>query len=135
MNLQNIATEQFARYIAAYGKYLQRNYAHRMDSCKLIKLPTPKCICFCSDAEIMQNEKVIRLSEEDSIGISIRMLNICKGQNEELLSLCRPLREYSDFVDKIRELGAETAFDSIPDNTVIKPILLENKAEIMDMCE
>ncbi len=134
-NLQDIAMEQFARYIAAYGKYLDRNYAHYMYNRELIKLPTPKCICFYSNTSRKQNEKVVRLSEEDGIGISIKMLNICKGQNEKLLNLCSPLREYSDFVDKIRELGVETAFDSIPDDAIIKLALLENKSEIMRMCE
>ena len=72
------------------------------------------------------------------------MLNINHGKNKDILESCEPLAEYSWFVDTIRynqkeegmaiEDAVGTALDDMPDEYVIKPFLLANRAEVNHMC-
>ena len=56
---------------------------------------------------------------------------------------CKPLAEYSRFVDKVRIMLKETkdlgsaigkAIDELTDDSLIKPFLMANKAEVTRMC-
>ena len=71
------------------------------------------------------------------------MININYGHNKDLMEKCKPLSEYSWFVDRIRSLLKEgkelrvaisTAIDELEDDSLIKPFLLSNKAEVTRMC-
>lgn len=71
------------------------------------------------------------------------MININYGHNKELLEACKPLNDYSQFVDLIRtyqqtkktlEEAIDAALDDLPDDSVIKPFLLANRAEVKLMC-
>ena len=59
------------------------------------------------------------------------------------MEACKPLREYSLFNDNVRtnmdtmqdlEKAIDKAIDDMPDDSVIKPFLIENKAEVKIMC-
>lgn len=96
--------------------------------------------------------EVDRIFTESSpdIEVKVRMININYGRNKELLSACRPLREYAWFVARIREClssqedgGAvkpyideaiDCAIDDMPNDFVIRDFILSNKAEVKDMC-
>ena len=69
------------------------------------------------------------------------MININYGHNKELLSVCKPWNEYAWFVDKIRngktnifEESIDMALSEMPDDFLIKPFLMANKAEVKHMC-
>ena len=70
------------------------------------------------------------------------MLNINYGHNKELLDDCKPLHEYSWFIERIRSekpnrdsLGdaVDTAITDMPDVFVIKPFLLKNQDKVKTM--
>ncbi len=71
------------------------------------------------------------------------MININYGRNKELLDACKPLSEYSRFVNEVvknqearDELGRaiDAAPDAMPDDFELKEFLLDNRAEVKQMC-
>ena len=71
------------------------------------------------------------------------MININFGHNKALLDACKPLKEYAWFVDKVRsyqqtmetlEEAVDAALEELPDDSLIKPVLVANKAEVKRMC-
>ena len=71
------------------------------------------------------------------------MININFGHNKALLDACKPLKEYAWFVDKVRsyqqemetlEEAVDAALEELPDDSLIKPFLVANKAEVKRMC-
>ncbi len=94
-----------------------------------------------------ETEKRLKKADPD-IEAKVRMININYGHNRRLLEACEPLREYSWFVEKVREYNApdkdgnrpgieaavDKALDEMPDGFVIKEFLLANRAEVKDMC-
>ena len=70
------------------------------------------------------------------------MINVNFGRNQTLLEACRPLQEYAWFVDKVRskqesienlEEAIDAALDGMPDDFILKPFLIANKAEVKRM--
>ena len=70
------------------------------------------------------------------------MLNINYGKNQQLMDACEPLKEYAWLVDAVRrhqsekmdlDAAVDAALDEMPDAFVIKPFILENKAEVKSM--
>ena len=93
-------------------------------------------------------ERLFQEAEPD-IEVKVRMVNINYGHNKELLQKCKPLEEYSWFVAKIREynhqveedgkrIGIEAAVDravdEMPKDFLIREFIVENRAEVKDMC-
>ena len=73
------------------------------------------------------------------------MINVNYGKNKELLKACLPLRDYSLFVNEVRKIRSENpvmmmkrvvglAIDKLPDDSLVKPFLLQHKAEVVGMC-
>ena len=71
------------------------------------------------------------------------MLNINYGRNKELLNACKPLKDYSWLVDRIRyykeltgdiETAVDMAIREMPEESVIKSFLMNHKAEVKHMC-
>ena len=66
------------------------------------------------------------------IEVTVTMININYGHNSEILEACKPLKEYSWFVDKVRTTQKETkdleksidiVLDETPDDFMIKSFL------------
>ena len=81
--------------------------------------------------------------EDPDIEVRVTMININYDHNKKLLDACRPLKEYSWFVDTIRnnqktmnslEKAIDTALDQMDKDALIRPFLLKNKAEVKIMC-
>ena len=77
------------------------------------------------------------------IEVKVTMININYGHNKEILNACRPLEEYAWFVDKVRknqeltetlEEAIDAAIDELVEDSVIKPFLISNRAEVKRMC-
>lgn len=71
------------------------------------------------------------------------MININWGKNRSLLEKCKPLGEYSWFVEETRKNQSANrelkdtvgkAIDDMPDDYLIKQLLVANRAEVEDMC-
>ena len=132
--------KHFEKYIAEsdvdiYGK-------------KLIELPTPKFVVFFNGSNMKEERKVLRLSDSFSkakekacMELEAEVLNINYGKNKELMESCRPLMEYSYFVQKVKEYSKtlerdqaiELAVDECIKENILKDILIKNRVEVVDM--
>ena len=132
-----------------YSNYIEESKTYRRYSSKQQKAPTPKCVCFYNGTANKDDRIVLSLADafdteaEPDIEVKVTMININYGHNKELLESCKPLNEYSWFVDRVRANQKETdtleeavsaAIDGLPDDALIKPFLLANKAEVTRMC-
>ena len=97
----------------------------------------------------MPPESELRLSDsfggrESDIEVAVRMVNVNEGKGPDSLAGCKPLQEYSWTVARIRDkmAGREKderaavigeVLDEMPRDFVIRPYLLEHKAEVVDM--
>ena len=128
----------------------------------LKKIPRPKCICFYNGLDKQQDITILRLSDmyfenvkkcDDEISgkveLEVVMVNVNYGHNKELLEKCKPLYEYSFFVDRIRfhaddikkergeyilEEAIDRAIEDLPKDFKILEFILANRMEVKDMC-
>ena len=132
-----------------YSRYIEETPSYHRYSPKQQKAPTPRCVCFYNGEDDKDDRVILSLSdafEQNSrpdIEVRVTMININYGRNKELLEACKPLKEYAWFVDRIRINSKKTdslivavnlALDDLPEDSVIKPFLLANKAEVNRMC-
>ena len=130
-----------------YAKYIAQNADYHQYSAVQQKAPTPRCVCFYNGVADQEERTVLNLrnafSEDADIDVRVTMLNINYGKNKHLLDSCVPLREYAWFVAKIREkqtgmnnleAAIDAAINEMPEEYVIRPFLLSNKAEVKLMC-
>ncbi|MCL1986914.1 MAG: hypothetical protein FWG64_02960 [Firmicutes bacterium] len=79
----------------------------------MYKIPTPQFVVFYNGVDKRPEKEVLRLSDAfmeetdreklGSLELEVVVYNINKGYNAELLAKCPILRQYSDFIAKIRE--------------------------------
>ena len=114
-----------------------------------IKIPAPHFVVFYNGKEEQPEDTTIKLSdaflqkeEEPELELKVRYLNINQGYNPELMERCRTLREYSEFVTRIRKYaGGETAIGEAVDRAVTECIeegiladfLCSQRAEVIAM--
>ena len=92
----------------------------------LIPIPTPEFFVFYNGDAPFPSEKILRLSDaylEKSISpmleLTVRVININLPENHSLLKKCRPLYEYSWFIQRIKEYIAS---GSTRDDAVIRAV-------------
>ena len=132
-----------------YSKYIETSSNYYEYSSNQQKAPTPQCVCFYNGTTDKDDRIILKLSDafepepKTDIEVTVTMININYGHNKDLMEKCKPLSEYSWFVDRIRSLLKEgkelkvaisTAIDELEDDSLIKPFLLSNKAEVTRMC-
>ena len=130
-----------------FSKYVQSNEDFNIYSGTLQKAPTPKCVCFYNGAVDKDDRTTLRLSDsfsgDSDIEVRVAMININFDRNKELLAACQPLWEYSLFVHRVRvnkdimgdlEQAVDAALRELPEESLIKPYLVANKAEVKEMC-
>ena len=132
-----------------YSKYIETSPNYYEYSSTQQKAPTPQCVCFYNGTTDKDDRIILKLSHafepepKTDIEVTVTMININYGHNKDLMEKCKPLSEYSWFVDRIRSLLKEgkelkvaisTAIDELEDDSLIKPFLLSNKAEVTRMC-
>lgn len=130
-----------------YNRYIKENELDVYSSAKL-PLPVPKCICFYNgtanrhDKSVLKFSDMFESSENPDIEIKVTMYNINHRHNEKLMKACKPLKEYAEFVENVREFGKtqllETAIENavyaLADDAEIKKLLIENMSEVKTMC-
>ena len=136
---------------------------------RLVKLPFPRYVVFYNGTEDEPEEQELRLSDsfekvlegevqrtdiveaeanKPSVEVTVQLLNINYGCNQELMEKCQKLMEYSRFIALVRvksdmltekykkEIFAEAvalAIDEAIRDNVLKDILSKNMAEVTDM--
>ena len=130
-----------------YSRFIETSLEYRKYSSKQQKAPTPKCICFYNGTSEKEDKTILKLSDSFSsksdIEVTVTMINVNYGHNKELMDACKPLEEYAYFIDRVRvyqknsdnlEDAVDKALDNLPENSVIKSFLTNNKAEVKRMC-
>ena len=133
-------------YISAeYQKLVNKKSLY---SSSLQKSPAPYFIVFYNGTEKEEecwenslSEAYENLTGEPRLELKVITLNINDGHNKELMEQCQILREYAQYVAKVRkytkemELDAavECAVDECIREGILKDFLRENRAEVIAM--
>ena len=128
-----------------YEKYIESSEYYQYSS-TLQPIPRPVCICFYNGKKEQPEKQVLRLSDaydgDGDVEVKVTMLNINYGKNKDLMDACEPLKEYAWLVDAVRrnqgekmdlDAAVDAALEEMPDSFLIKPFLLENRAEVKSM--
>ncbi|MBE6040638.1 MAG: hypothetical protein E7219_06720 [Clostridiales bacterium] len=118
----------------------------RMYDSKLISIPAPKYYIFYNGITNEPEKLDLRLSDayegDGDIEITAHMLNVNAGNNTELMGNCKPLSDYSVFVDRVREYlkqglskeeAIEKAIDSCIEDGILEKILREERAKVENL--
>ena len=133
-------------YISAeYQKLVNRKSLY---SSSLQKIPAPYFIVFYNGTEKAEeywenslSEAYENLSGEPRLELKVITLNINEGYNKELMEECQILREYAQYVAKVRNYTKEMELDAAVEcavNECIREGILEeflraNRAEVIAM--
>lgn len=91
----------------SYKEYVSETYRDSavIYSRKLLKLPTPRFYVLYNGTE-EQDDQELRLSSayegEGDLEVVAHMININIGHNIALLEACKPLKDYSELINRIR---------------------------------
>lgn len=137
---------RFLQYVSAeYEKLIITENLHKH---ALIRVPAPHFVVFYNGTEKCAEQQELLLSaayeveeEAPELELRVQVLNINKGFNEGLKEACRTLREYMQYVDKVRMYAKRMSIDEAVDRSVdecirqgiLKEFLLQNKAEVKHM--
>lgn len=134
--------------------YVAREYESMVEkkslySSRLAKIPAPRFLVFYNGTDRMPEKTEFRLSdayytreEHPELELTVTMLNINTGNNVELQKQCDTLRQYSLYVDRVREYkktglslqeSVERAVDECIREGILEEFLRKNKAEAISM--
>ena len=90
---------------------LQRDYGRRdLYRERVLKIPAPRFAVFYNGRREQPEEQTYRLSDQfesqmayPEVELAVTVYNINPGMNEELKDRCRPLRDYTIFVERMQE--------------------------------
>ena len=133
-------------YIAAeYQKLIDRKSLY---SSAIQKIPTPGFFVFYNGIEPLEDCCISRLSDaflhtgaEPALELIVTTLNINEGHNCELMQHCRKLKEYAQYVTKVRKYAEQLPLEDAVERAVTECIreniladfLKKNRAEVVAM--
>lgn len=133
-------------YIAAeYQKLIDRKSLY---SSAIQKIPTPGFFVFYNGIEPLEDCCISRLSDaflhtgaEPALELIVTTLNINEGHNCELMQHCRKLKEYAQYVTKVRKYAEQFPLEDAVERAVTECIreniladfLKKNRAEVVAM--
>ena len=133
-------------YISAeYQKLVNKKSLY---SSSLQKIPAPYFIVFYNGTEKEEecwenslSEAYENLTGEPRLELKVITLNINEGHNKELMEQCRTLREYAQYVAKVRKYTKEMSLDAAVERAVneciqegiLEDFLRANRAEVIAM--
>ena len=141
----NMALRGLEYFTALYSKEIKRLGSARY-STKRIRISTPRYVVFYMGTKDIQDVETMRLSDsyegEGDLEVTVRVLNINPGHNEELKSKSKTLRGYCRLIELVRanrEEGAEV--DEAVSNAVktcikegdLRKYLLERREAVVGM--
>ena len=115
---------------------------------KAIQIPLPSFIIFYNGREQQPDRTEYLLSDlfhptadHPALELKAVMLNINKGHNQDLMDACHTLRDYSEYVSRIRTYSAqmplsdavEKAITECIQENILRDFLLKNRAEAKAM--
>ena len=114
---------------------------------RLKKIPTPEFYVFYNGEEDYPESATLRLSdafitapEKPSLELIVSVTNINYNKGSEILHTCKPLKEYTLFVDAVRrhmkfdnETGFRNAIKECIQNDILREYLQRKSKEVMNM--
>ena len=115
---------------------------------KKVQIPLPSFVIFYNGVKSQLERTEFLLSElfhpttdQPALELKAVMLNINKGHNQELMNACHTLRDYSEYVARIRTYSAEMpltdavekAITECIHENILRDFLLKNRAEAKAM--
>lgn len=115
---------------------------------KKVQIPLPSFVIFYNGVKSQPDRTEFLLSElfhpttdQPALELKAVMLNINKGHNQELMNACHTLRDYSEYVARIRTYSAEMpltdavekAITECIHENILRDFLLKNRSEAKAM--
>ena len=114
---------------------------------KQLAIPTPEFYVFYNGKEPYRGDSLLKLSDsftqthdEYALELSVKVVNINYDKTNEILKLCKPLKQYSLFVDAVRrniavdkEHGIEKAIKECIQNDILREYLQRKSKEVLNM--
>ena len=115
---------------------------------KALAIPIPCFVIFYNGAEPQPDRKILRLSdlytvkmEEAQLELTAVLLNINRDHNRELLEACRDLKDYAEYVDRVRKYAGELSLSEAVERAIteciregiLKEFLEKNRGEVKKM--
>ena len=136
---------RFLQYIARLYEKLQTPTDRYLR--KLSKIPTPEFYVFYNGLEDYPETIVLKLSdafitepEQTPLELEVKVYNINKNKGAEVLTRCKPLEEYSLFVEEVRiqtqldpENGFTNAIKICIEKGILKEYLMRKSREVINM--
>lgn len=118
---------------------------------KQIKLPTPHFVVFYNGSQRQPEQWEQRLSDayysrekEPELELKVTVLNINQGNNEKLKEQCETLKQYMQYVERIRKYAGtremslgeavERSISECIKEGILADFLARNRAEAMSVC-
>ena len=112
------------------------------------KIPTPRFIVFYNGTKKVEDRSEFRLSsayenptEDPDLELRVTMLNVNDGHNNELMEHCQTLKEYAQYVARVRKYAAdpdivleeavERAVEECIKEGILAEFLMRNRAEVI----
>ena len=115
---------------------------------KKVQIPLPSFVIFYNGVKSQPDRTEFLLSElfhpttdQPALELKAVMLNINKGHNQELMNACHTLRDYSEYVARMRTYSAEMpltdavekAITECIHENILRDFILKNRAEAKAM--
>ena len=115
---------------------------------KALFIPIPCFVIFYNGSEPQPDRKILRLSDlytvrmkETQLELTAVLLNINRNHNRELMEACRDLKDYAEYVDRVRKYARELPLSEAVERAiteciqegVLKEFLEKNRAEVKKM--
>lgn len=96
---------------------------------KIISIPTPNFLIFYNGEEEMPDRQILKLSNAythldgtPKLELEAIMLNINPGHNQELLSMCKSLHDYSEYTARVRRYSKEMEIEDAVERAICECI-------------
>lgn len=121
--------------------------AHERYARRLVKIPTPEFYVFYNGQDEYPSETLLYLSdafmtkpEHIPLDLEVKVLNINQNKGNKILQSCKPLAEYSLFIEIVRrniaqdrENGFKKAIKECMQNGILKEYLQRKSSEVINM--
>ncbi len=114
-----------------YVADLLQNYVkdYNLHARSLVKIPAPRFIVFYNGREKQPERRVYKLSdafskkqEKPELELIVTVLNINAGNNAELLGKCKTLREYMQYIERVRGYAEQMPIDEAVERAITECI-------------
>ncbi|SET19761.1 RpnC/YadD family protein [[Clostridium] polysaccharolyticum] len=138
--------ERFLQYVTKeFAKMTARKSTY---STRKIKIPKPHFVVFYNGTEEDSANEILQLSDlytgigdDNELDLKVRKVNINLGKNDDLLSKCKPLSDYMQYISKVRtkaetmklsQAVGQAVNESISEG-ILSDFLTKYKAEAIEM--